>query len=59
MKELKPSNKGPIDLGYDPMSMEMKHDSVFKEVAPSVANSGNLAHKWYPEGDHTCLSGTT
>lgn len=56
MSDLKPASRGPIDLRYDPTSMEMKHDSVFKEVAPGIASSGNLAHKWYPEGDHTCLS---
>jgi hypothetical protein len=37
-------------------SMEMKFDSVFKEVAPGVATSGILAHKWGPSSDHVQLS---
>ena len=55
-----PSQKAPaskasnsVDLGYDPQAMEMKHDSFFSEVAPGVANSGNMAHKWSVEGDHS------
>ena len=49
----KPSSFGQIDLGYDPTSETMKHDSFFAEVAPGVANSGNLEHKWDVVGDHT------
>lgn len=53
--ELEPSDlaKG---VRYDPQGSGMDHDALFAELAPGVANSGNLAHKWYPEGDHTCLS---
>ena len=42
-----------VDLGYDPQATEMKHDSYFAEVAPGSANSGNLAHKYGAEGDHS------
>lgn len=52
MEELKPASraKGPT---YDPTSMTMSQDSVFAEVAPGSANSGNLAHKWGASTDHT------
>lgn len=40
-------------IGYDPQDMEIKHDSFFAEVAPGVAESGNLAHKYGAEGDHS------
>jgi len=54
----KPSEKNPeaaagdVDLGYDPQGSGQEHDAFFREVAPGVANSGNLSHKWGPEGDH-------
>lgn len=51
--KLHPSFDGDTPLGYDPQSMEMSHDSVFAELAPGVANSGSLAHKWSVEGDHS------
>ena len=38
---------------YDPQGSGMEHDSFFAEVAPGVANSGNLAHKWEISGDHS------
>jgi len=44
---------GSVDLHYDPQATEMKHDSFFAEVVPGVANSGNLAHKYGAEGDHS------
>ena len=53
MDKLKPASKG-MGPTYDPQSETMHHDSVFKEVAPAAANSGNLAHQWYPDGDHSC-----
>jgi hypothetical protein len=28
-------------------------DAVFSRVAPGIANSGNLAHKWENSGDHS------
>jgi len=31
----------------------MKHDSFFSAVAPGVVKSGNLAHKYGAEGDHS------
>lgn len=49
-----PANKGQGPT-YDPTSETMRHDSVFSEVAPGVANSGNLAHKWGAEKDHMDL----
>lgn len=49
---LRPSFDGDTDLGYEPQDMEMHHDPFFAEIVPSVANSGNLAHKWGGEGDH-------
>jgi len=54
-----PSEKKPepaasaIDLGYDPQGSGMDHDPFFAEVAPGVAGSGNLAHKWDVPGDHS------
>jgi len=42
-----------VDLGYDPQDMDMKHDSFFSAVAPGVVKSGNLAHKYGAEGDHS------
>lgn len=55
MSDLAPASKakGPT---YDPQSMTMSHDSVFSQVAPGSASSGNLAHKWAPGLDHTRLS---
>lgn len=55
MDDLKPSSKGSpdVDLRYDPTSETMSHDSVFSSVAGGVVNSGNLANKWAPDGDHT------
>ncbi len=44
---------GNVDLHYDPQDTEMHHDSFFAEVAPGVANSGNMAHKYGAEGDHS------
>ena len=49
----KPSSFGKIDLGYDPGSMEMQHDPYFADIAPGVVSSGDLAHKWSIDGDHT------
>jgi hypothetical protein len=49
----RPASFGKIDLGYDPQGSGMEQDPYFAEVAPGVANSGNLAHKWGAEGDHT------
>lgn len=56
MSDLKPASKGPIDLRYDPQANTMKFDSVFKEIAPGIATSGTLAHKWGPTSDHVVLS---
>lgn len=56
MSDLKPQSKGPIDLRYDPQGSGEDHDSVFREVAPGVANSGNLKHKWGADGEHVRLS---
>ena len=44
---------GNVDLHYTPQDMEMKHDSFFAEMAPGVANSGNLAYKHGAPGDHS------
>lgn len=55
MNNLKPASKNAV-LGYDPTSETMQHDSVFSQVAPGSASSGNLAHKWAPGLDHTRLS---
>ena len=53
--ELKPASKG-LEESYEPTDMVMHHDSVFVSLCPDVANSGNLAHKWDVEGDHTACS---
>jgi hypothetical protein len=44
---------GNVDLHYDPQATEMVHDSAFSDFAPGVVSSGNLAHKWNVEGDHS------
>jgi len=51
MDELKPDSKA-YKLPYDPQGSGMEHDSVFREVAPGSATSGNLKHKWSISGDH-------
>ena len=57
MSDLKPEAKGtPIDLRYDPGSMTMSHDSVFKDLCPGVADSGSLKHKWGEPKSHMDLS---
>lgn len=38
---------------YDPQGSGEEHDAFFASVAPGVANSGNLAHKWDVPGDHS------
>lgn len=43
-------NYNPRDMADNP-----KADSVFAELAPGVADSGNLKHKWEVPGDHTAL----
>lgn len=52
MDELKPASlaKGPT---YDPQGSGMDHDSVFKQVAPGSAASGNLKYKWNVPNNHT------
>jgi hypothetical protein len=52
MGPLKPASKGTQEA-YDPQSMTMKHDSVFSELMPCIADSGNLDYKWTVEGDHS------
>jgi hypothetical protein len=42
--------KGPT---YDPQGSGEGHDPLFASLAPGVANSGNLKHKWSVSGDHT------
>jgi len=38
---------------YDPQGSGIgSADPVFTEAAPGVAHSGNMAHKWGPEGNH-------
>ena len=53
--KLHPSFDGQTPLGYDPQAMEMEHDSVFAELVPGVANSGNMAYKYGAEGDHSVM----
>lgn len=38
---------------YDPQGSGMEHDAFFASVAPGTANSGNMAHKYGAEGDHS------
>lgn len=44
--------KGNIDLHYDPQGSGETHDPFFASVAPGVADSGNLKHKWGEPGAH-------
>jgi hypothetical protein len=50
--QMSPAEKGTEET-YDPQGSGLQHDSFFASVAPGVANSGNLAHKWSVEGDHS------
>lgn len=50
--ELKPANKS-TEEAYNPQSDTMEHSSVFSQYAPGVVNSGNMAHKYGAEGDHS------
>lgn len=50
--ELKPANKS-TEESYDPQGSGQEHSSVFAKYAPGIVNSGNLAHKWSVEGDHS------
>lgn len=47
-----PANKAK-GVTYDPTAETMRHDSVFREVAPGIVTSGNLAYKFKVPGDHT------
>ena len=45
---------GNIDLHYDPQGSGIGSvDEVFSKVAPGIATSGNLAHKWDVPGNHS------
>jgi len=55
MSDLKPASKGMQET-YDPQGSAMSFDSVFSSVAPGVASSGTLAHKWGASGDHSASS---
>ena len=42
------------DEAYDPQGDGIgSKDEVFSRVAPGIANSGNLAHKWDVSGNHS------
>ena len=41
------------DEAYDPQGSGIgSKDEVFSRVAPGIATSGNLAHKWTVPGNH-------
>ena len=42
------------DSAYTPQGDGIgSKDEVFSRVAPGIANSGNLAHKWDVSGNHS------
>jgi hypothetical protein len=43
---------GLAGLTYNPQGSGQEHDPFFAEVAPGVANSGNLKYEYGPDGDH-------
>ena len=52
-KQVPDAGSGNVDLHYDPQGSGMDHDSYFAEVAPGIANSGNLKYKFSIPGDHS------